>query len=392
MHYSTRIEDYLDAINGVEAFFVAEREHFKVINYISMGNDVFPDPASASDDATARRWYLRRQCRGLIFNHNGDVISLPIKKFFNANERAETQLDRIDLSQPHVILEKLDGSMCRPIPIGSDYRMGTKMGITTVAMMAEEFVAEHLNYDKFIRATMADNLSPQFEFCSRKQRIVLDYLDDRLVLLSIRSLATGQDLSIAKMQEYANMYDIDVVGHYPGTVSSIEQLVADTKGLFGQEGWVIKFTNCGNAIKIKADDYRLKHSAKDSILRENNVITLILSEQIDDVKPLLDTYVRTKVEEFETSVWAGINNTMQQWIDAYCRIRTKHSSDRKSFALDTEYANIDRNFKSAVFTVWEKELINWHSVITDIISRNLSSQTKVDDIRYMWGGAKYTVN
>ena len=134
IYYSTRIEDYLDAISGCEAFFVAERDHFKVINYISMGNDVFPDPMAAPDEITARKWGLRRQCRGIIFDHDGNVISLPIHKFFNVNEKDETQSHLIDLTQPHVILEKLDGSMIRTIPLGNTFRLGTKMGITDVSM------------------------------------------------------------------------------------------------------------------------------------------------------------------------------------------------------------------------------------------------------------------
>jgi len=151
MQYSTRIEDYLAAIEGCEAFFVAEREHFKIINYISMGNDVFPDPNTAPDAETARKWLLRRQCRGLIFSHAGDVISLPIHKFFNVSERDETQLHRIDLDRQHVILSKLDGSMVRPIPVGDGYRLGTKMSMTNVSMQAEVWLADHPNYDLFIR-------------------------------------------------------------------------------------------------------------------------------------------------------------------------------------------------------------------------------------------------
>ena len=78
MHYSTRIEDYLAAIeDNRNAFIVAERDEFTIINYNQMGNDTFPDPNSAPDEKTARNWALRRQCRGLIFDLEGNVISLP---------------------------------------------------------------------------------------------------------------------------------------------------------------------------------------------------------------------------------------------------------------------------------------------------------------------------
>ena len=51
-------------------------------------------------------------------------------KFFNVNEREETLIQHIDFSQPHLILEKLDGSMITPFEVDSRIRWGTKMGLT----------------------------------------------------------------------------------------------------------------------------------------------------------------------------------------------------------------------------------------------------------------------
>jgi hypothetical protein len=50
--YSNRIEPYLEAIADCDAFFVAEREYGRIINYRRMGSDVFPDPATAPDLCT----------------------------------------------------------------------------------------------------------------------------------------------------------------------------------------------------------------------------------------------------------------------------------------------------------------------------------------------------
>lgn len=100
----SHIDEVRAVIDDVEGFIVAEREWGTVINYVQMGNQTFPEVNSREDA-------IRRECRGLIFALNGKLVSRPFHKFFNAGERTETLLENIDLSQPHVILEKLDGCL-----------------------------------------------------------------------------------------------------------------------------------------------------------------------------------------------------------------------------------------------------------------------------------------
>ena len=119
----THIDQVLTVIKDSPEFIVAERENYNVINYMVSMADTFPEVT----DVNAA---IRRECRGLVFDKQGYVIARRLHKFFNVNEKDETQLSKIDLDQPHVILEKLDGSMVTPIPIGDHLRWGTKMGIT----------------------------------------------------------------------------------------------------------------------------------------------------------------------------------------------------------------------------------------------------------------------
>lgn len=119
--FSNRIEPYLEAIADCDAFFVAERDYGRIINYRRMGADVFPDPFHAPDAHTAYLWGLRRQCRGLVFDLSGLLVSPGFEKFFNVSENAETQVDCVDLSQPHVIMEKLDGCLTGDTKVTTPY-------------------------------------------------------------------------------------------------------------------------------------------------------------------------------------------------------------------------------------------------------------------------------
>ena len=135
---------------------------------------------------------VRRECRGIIFDTaTGDIIRRPFHKFFNVNERDETQDHRVDLSRPHAILEKLDGSMIAPFLVNGELIWGTKMGATDVAKPVEEFIKNNPQYLSFAEEAVHHGLTPIFEWCSRKQRIVLDYKEDQLVLTAMRNQITG---------------------------------------------------------------------------------------------------------------------------------------------------------------------------------------------------------
>src|SRR5882757_9645331 len=51
---------------------------------------------------------VTRQCRGLIFDENDNVISRPYPKFFNYGDELAGQLD---LDAPAFMTDKLDGSL-----------------------------------------------------------------------------------------------------------------------------------------------------------------------------------------------------------------------------------------------------------------------------------------
>ena len=125
-----------------ENYIVAYKDGYTVINYVRAGKETHPI-VETNDHA------ILREARGLIFDSvSGRVIARRFHKFFNLGEREDVM--EIDLSKPHVIMDKLDGSMITPVPMyDGSIRWGTKMGITDVAMQAEVFVAKNRNYDDF---------------------------------------------------------------------------------------------------------------------------------------------------------------------------------------------------------------------------------------------------
>lgn len=386
--YSNRIEPYLEAISGCDAFFVADRPYGKIINYRQMGADVFPDPATAPDARTAYLWGLRRQCRGLVFDLAGNVISPGFEKFFNISEREETLADNVDWTRPHIIFEKLDGSLVRPIPMqDGGYRLGTKMGLTSVAEQPENWLKNHTKYDLFITDLLARGLVPLFEWCSRKQKIVCDYPEDRLVLLAVRDVKDGSYLPLNMMLELAVEYGVEVVRRYPGTLASMQHLMAEMQDLQDQEGWVICFEN-GYRLKVKGPWYVAIHRAKEGILRENGVIEMMLDEKLDDVKGFLFVEDRDALEQFETEFWRGISLKAVAWQAAFDVIKQVYGDDRKAFALGAAQ-NMEAFQRQAMFRAWEDAQFDWREAVLDTVRRNISTGVKTEAARHLWGGARW---
>jgi RNA ligase len=205
MHYKfpeiRTIDDVLPHIKGRDEFVVAERDYGIIVNYAVSMEDTFPPVHVAGGSAKMRAERaltnaMRRECRGLKFYPNGSIAARPFHKWFNVGEREETLPRNIDLNQPHIIFEKLDGSMIHPMLVNGYIRWMTKMGITEVSMQAETFVAKHKKYSDFAAWCIENNLTPCFEWCSLKQQIVIAYPEDKLVLLAVRHNITGEYLKI----------------------------------------------------------------------------------------------------------------------------------------------------------------------------------------------------
>ena len=124
-------------------------------------------------------------------------------------------------------------------------------------------------------------------------------------------------------------------------------------------------------------------------MQEKNLLELILEEKLDDVKSFLQEDDLKRVENYERAFWQGVAIAADTWKRRWGVIKVEHGSDRKSFALDTRYQNLDGNLKSAVFRHWDNAAANWQEAVLDVIRKNLGTQTKVDDVRKLHGAPRW---
>jgi T4 RnlA family RNA ligase len=393
MHYKfpeiRHIQDVLPAIEGRDEFIVAERDWGKVVNYLVVLPDTFPEVktsgGSAGMRATADRIKaIRRECRGLLFYPDGRIMGRRLHKFFNVNERDETQLGRIDLTRPHVILDKLDGSMITPVYTDTGIRWGTKMGITGVSMQAEVYVANNRAYTDMAVKCLQENQTAIFEWCSRSQRIVVDYPEDRLVLTAVRDNITGEYLSYDQLETLGDYYKIPVVKTRAGTVSNMESLIDETRASEGIEGYVIRFDN-GQMLKIKGDWYVRIHKTKDNLVHEKNVVDLLITEKMDDAKSFMLEDDRRRAEDFENKFWLGVAERVQHY-DAYWQRVISSGVDRKGYAVSWMPQIRDSDPFAAQFVFGKFGGRNSREMVVEQIAKHTSTGPRLDTVRHLWGG------
>jgi RNA ligase len=362
-----------------ENYIVAYKDGYTVINYVRAGKETHPI-VETNDHA------ILREARGLIFDSvTGRVIARRFHKFFNLGEREDVM--EIDLSKPHVIMDKLDGSMITPIPIqDGSIRWGTKMGITDVAMQAEVFVAKNRNYDDFAAKCIEREITPIFEWVSRQQRIVVDYGQDNLILLAVRDNYTGEYFSRKTLEGWSEAWDIPLVGVISCENMFIDQnkLIEFVRVMTGIEGFIIQFED-GHMVKLKTDEYVSLHRAKSLLDNERDVVGLILDEKMDDLLPLLPDNDKVQLEKFAEAVWHDIFECYME-VNRHLIMYQNVGMTRKDFALN-EASKVDHIVRSLIFANFDKSATT--NDVVQYVRKHLGSKSQFEKCDEIFVTAKW---
>lgn len=366
-----------NAVLGTDVFIRAVRGDFIIFNYSFQFDGMFP--TLTGDPVRDREILIIRECRGLTFHSSGRLVARKLHKFKNVNESEETLSCNVDFTQDHIIMEKLDGSLLVPVPNGDEIEWHTKMGATDVAQPVEEFVKNNPHYRDFAKRIIESGQTAMFEWCSRQQKIVIDYPEDKLVLLHIRDNHTGNYHSREYVNGIANQYGIPSVAVFDGSARDIDAFIEYTRGLKDQEGFVIQFHD-GKMLKIKADDYLTLHRMLDLTNQEKNVIDLIFSESADDVIAHLDSIQSDRVKAFQHDAMLGIGRFTER-INNMAKNYRDQTTNRGEYAkLVNQHDGLDKQF---LFRAYDNT-----DLVPDCIKmlrRYTASSSRVEIIRPMIG-------
>jgi RNA ligase len=271
--------------------------------------------------------------------------------------------------------------MVRPFHLGDPdlYQMATKMGFTDTSAQVDRFLKETVDLssnDRTIHDLIMDchdaGYTPIFEWCSRKNKIVLDYPQDRLVLIALREMRSGKYYPYDEMLDIAHHNNVDVVRFYKGNIKTIEEMVDDIRQTDDEEGYVLSWEN-GHKVKIKSDWYVLLHKSKDSIRQEKDVLELILTDKSDDLLPLLDDADKAKIIDYRNSVWEALNIASHSYGSFVTQAKAENVT-MKEFALSwvPQLA-----VPSIAFNIFRGKM-NAHDAVVDYCLKQCSSNKKVE--------------
>ena len=281
--------------------------------------------------------YLR-ECRGISFlktETTETVIAKPFEKFWNAYENPFTAKEVIDRLAPRYITEKLDGSLIMVMQLPSGALLAkTKTTLKSEqAVRATEIIRNDPHYREFCEQWIERGYTPLFEFTSPLNQVVLFYAEEKLSLIGLRHMETGDYYDIHDY--FADFGNIPVVTCYDITLEDITKLQETSKN----EGFVVEFSN-SQRMKFKTLDYCMRHRQKSNIMNIKNLVEIILLGKLDDLKSLFNNDV--SIENYINNVEIKTNECKKQILFRINEFYISHNLlDRKNYAIEAQERNKD---------------------------------------------------
>lgn len=191
-----KVQEFVKA-NGFEAL-AAEPLNIKVREYPEQGYFMLNYDQIESPKSDP----ISMECRSLILDKNGDVVSRSFDRFFNYGEMPEFYSD-FDINRAFVF-EKADGSLIKVYwsPATDRWEISTRSQAFAEGPHAQggtfrEWVLRAMNLSEsefqFCMSNVGDkDCTYIMEYCSPYNRIVTPYENDIMILLAVRNNKTGE--------------------------------------------------------------------------------------------------------------------------------------------------------------------------------------------------------
>jgi T4 RnlA family RNA ligase len=281
------------------------------------------------------------EARGIMFevsdeSENAEMIRLacrPLIKFFNYRENPLTM--DIDVSNPKQIMVKEDGSLISTFDHYGQLRFKTRGSINSDQVnQVSTFLYQNRDDDNVIQLiTELTDLTKQgytvnMEWTSPLNRIVLNYSNSNLVVLSVRSVVDGNLIPKEELTTYSEIcnkwvktVDVENGEHFIDQIPLMQDI----------EGFVIEL-HSGQMIKVKTEWYLTLHHTKDSVTNPRRLYEAVLEEATDDLRSLFydDPIAMKLINDMETFVITIYNDIVDRVEKFY--ERNKHLT-RKDYAI-----------------------------------------------------------
>lgn len=242
-----------------------------------------------------------RKCRGIGIDYNGNVVNLPFDRFFNYHEE---ERDDVDIENAEVI-EKLDGSMIAVWWDGKEWEVTTRGSFypnENSHNFKETFIRLFDEFDELVRG-----YTYIFELISKDNRIVTKYDSERVVLIGVREIKTGDEVNQDGLDQIAGIINAERPRRFKA--SSIEECRELFNELKDDEEGLVVIDKDFKRFKLKQQSY-LK-MAKIISLKNQDVLDYVLGRvELDadftDMPELKEKTIRVKAIYDEVKQYAEL--------------------------------------------------------------------------------------
>lgn len=271
-------------------------------------------------------------CRALVTDFDGNIISRGFKKFFNLEEHKDNDFP----NESFDVYEKLDGSYIGCFYYNNKWIIYSKGSFTSEQAIAAEKLFYELEYDK----KFDTRLTLIFEYIGLNNRIVCEYpFEENLILIGLFN--KDIELNIDQLR-FDN--SINIVKKYDG-ISDYKKL----RELFSgdnREGFVVRFKS-GFRVKLKYEEYVRLHRIITNVTSYDIWETLKegkdVEELLQNVPDEFDSWVRNLINE--------LNN----------KFKNKKAEIENEFWLILNKKEIAENFKKSDYTHFLFKRLNTYS-------------------------------
>lgn len=228
-----------------------------------------------------------------------EVLSSGFPKFFNAGEKPDAYPDP-EKHKDWIINAKIDGSLLIADYVNGQFSMRTRGTASYITQHnAADFEQLLIKYPR-VAQHMKDNqdLSFLFEIVTPNNWIVIPYPEIDFTFLGA---VDKEDFSLLPFYEFQQMgWSMEVPMPEIYTFKKdLAEIATNVKEWIGREGIVLSYNNFQNRVKIKSDDYLLRHKLKSELNSEQRFVELYVHEGMPDYQEFFN--IIQKIVDFETA-------------------------------------------------------------------------------------------
>lgn len=280
-----------------------------------------------------------QECRGLILDYDLNVVCRPFDRFFNFGE-ADTQKWE---GQQFDWAPKLDGSLIKVYMHQGKWHVATRgtafaesnvgaWGITFAQLVYK--AADVSSAEEFSELCRLSGMLPAatylFELTAMENRVVTQYNEPKLTLLSARMNGTGEYIPYHRAYAQLPPFMARSVGFREGTPEEFQQKANALKNL--EEGYV-GYYNGVPVLKVKSEAYVAVHHIRGEGLNPKRICELVASGEAEEYL----TYFPEDRAVVEPCVH-GMNFILERMDNWFEKIKATES--QKEFAINANVTEV----------------------------------------------------